>query len=137
MNWIKLLYAKAITNSSLRKIQIQFLVILFVATIGVIGYQFYIQNWTLNTSLIATGVIALVFGIIYKKPIVLKPLLLIWLLFGLLLGEITSTIILGFIFYFLFFPITFILRVKNRKKQTTHPRWILRENDQIDYNKLY
>ncbi|WP_299256543.1 hypothetical protein [uncultured Aquimarina sp.] len=137
MNWIKQSLSKAIHNSSLHKIQIQFLIILIIVAISIIGYQFYTKHWTLNVTLTGAGIIALAFGILYKNLVILKPILLIWLLFGLLLGEITSTIILGFIFYFLFFPITFILRVVHRKKQTNHPRWITRENDQVDYKKLY
>lgn len=137
MNWIKLLVVKAKENSSLRKIQLQFLVILFIAAMSIIVYQWYQKNWSYQVMLISTCLILLISGIIYVKPVILKPILFIWLLLGLFLGEITSTIIIGIIFYFLFFPITFILRMKNRKKEIYRSRWVFRENDTIDYHKLY
>lgn len=137
MNWIKKMLDKALNNSSIRKIQLQFLGILFIAVVSVIGYKFYSASWSINTVLISSIVAALIFGIIYIIPIILKPLLLIWLLFGLLLGEITSTIILAFIFYFIFFPITFTLRIINRKKKAHQPQWLSREKDSVNYKKLY
>ncbi len=128
---------KAAINSGQRKIQLQFLAILCIVAISIIGYKFYIKEWTLNITFISIAILLLIVGILYKKTILLKPFLWIWLLFGLLLGEITSSIILAFIFYLLFFPITFILRKANSKKRISKPQWFSRENDNIDYHKLY
>ncbi len=137
MIWIRELFFKALNNSSMRKIQIQFLGILFVVAMTIVGYQYYIKSLSLYNTIIVVGIIIIISGIFYRKPMILKPLLFIWLLIGLFLGEITSTIILAFIFYFLFFPITFILRFKNRKKEINSSRWISTEKNKIDYNKLY
>ncbi|MCL6294415.1 SxtJ family membrane protein [Jejuia spongiicola] len=137
MNWIKHMLDKAAINSGQRKIQLQFLAILCIIAISIIGYKFYIKEWTLNITFISIAILLLIVGILYKKTILLKPFLWIWLLFGLLLGEITSSIILAFIFYLLFFPITFILRKANSKKRISKPQWFSRENDNIDYHKLY
>jgi hypothetical protein len=53
------------------------------------------------------------------------------------IGEITSVIILGLIYYLLFFPITFILRKTRQKDAPDEPGWHSREKDIIDYKKLY
>jgi len=137
MSWIKLLLNKAEINSSLRKIQLQFLGILLIVAISFIGYKCYTNIWSLHQLLLSIGIILIITIVIIIKPVVLKPVLFFWLLLGLILGKITSTIVLGFIFYFLFFPITFIIRVKNRKKNKHKTGWFSRESDVIDYRKFY
>tara|TARA_B100000963_G_scaffold360726_1_gene392754 strand:- start:3527 stop:3925 length:399 start_codon:yes stop_codon:yes gene_type:complete len=80
-----------------------------------------------------TSVILLLITII--KAEALLPLNKIWLRFGLLLGMIVSPIVLGIIFFGLFTPIAFLMRIIGRdelrlkfKDKTSH--WISR-NDLI------
>ena len=80
-----------------------------------------------------TSVILLLITLI--KAEVLLPLNKLWLRFGLLLGMIVSPIVLGIIFFGLFTPIAFLMRIIGRdelrlkfKDKTSH--WISR-NDLI------
>ena len=66
------------------------------------------------------------------KEDVLLPFNKLWMCFGLLLGTIVSPIILGLIFFILFTPIAFIMRLYGRdelrlklKKKSSH--WIKRD----------
>lgn len=66
------------------------------------------------------------------KEDVLLPFNKLWMCFGLLLGTIVSPIILGLIFFVLFTPIAFIMRLCGRdelrlkfKKKSSH--WIKRD----------
>mgnify|MGYP006084535943 CR=1 FL=1 len=66
------------------------------------------------------------------KPNVLLPLNKLWMRFGLLLGMIVSPLVLGIIFYGLFTPIAFLMRLSGRdelclkfKNKTSH--WISRD----------
>ncbi|MFL2845751.1 MAG: SxtJ family membrane protein [Candidatus Puniceispirillaceae bacterium] len=65
------------------------------------------------------------------KPEVLLPLNKLWMRFGLLLGMIVSPIVLGIIFFGLFTPIAFLMRLSGRdelrlklSKKASH--WISR-----------
>ena len=66
------------------------------------------------------------------KADILLPLNKLWMRFGLLLGMIVSPIVLGLIFFAMFTPIAFLMRLFRRdelrlkfKKQNTH--WIQRD----------
>jgi len=66
------------------------------------------------------------------KADVLFPLNQLWMRFGLLLGVIVSPIVLGLIFFLLFTPIAFLMRLRGRdelrlkiKERSSH--WIKRE----------
>ena len=50
----------------------------------------------------------------FLKPELLLPLNKLWMRFGLLLGFIINPIILGLIFFLLFTPITFVMRLIGR-----------------------
>jgi polyferredoxin len=67
------------------------------------------------------------------KADLLLPLNKLWMRFGLLLGMIVSPIVLGVIFFGLFTPITFLMRLSGRdelrlkfKQKNTH--WITRDD---------
>ena len=61
------------------------------------------------------GVASLLFLIITAvKAKILLPLNKLWMRFGLLLGMIVSPIILGVIFFGLFSPIAFVMRINGR-----------------------
>ena len=74
----------------------------------------------------------ILFLVTIVKAEVLSPLNKLWMRFGLLLGMIVSPIVLGFIFYGLFTPIAFFMRLNGRDElrlkfnnKVTH--WILRK----------
>jgi O-antigen/teichoic acid export membrane protein len=58
--------------------------------------------WLLFTVLAAWGLIA---------PMTLRPLYRLWMRFGLVMGRITSPIILGLVFYLVFMPTGLIMRL--------------------------
>ena len=134
MRWTKF-FEKLQKNSAKKKIQRQFLYILLFLSVAYFCYGYWKFNFTTSRFLIGL-VIVFALGILcFILPKLLKPLLFIWLLLGMLLGEITSFILLGIIYYLLFFPITFIIR-KTSKNPPDTPNWHSREKDVIDYKKL-
>ena len=108
-----------------RKFGIFFIIIFWSACM----YAIYINmiEWSY-----ALGTIGIIFiGITIFKAEILHPLNKLWMRFGLILGMIVSPIILGIIFFGLFFPIAFFMRLGGRdelrvnfKKKTSH--WISR-----------
>ena len=79
-----------------------------------------------------TALSALFFVITLIKADVLLPLNKLWMRFGLLLGMIVSPIVLGLIFFVMFTPIAFAMRLFGRdelrlrfKDKSSH--WIKRE----------
>ncbi|MCZ6802464.1 MAG: SxtJ family membrane protein [Proteobacteria bacterium] len=66
--------------------------------------------WLLTTSLIIWGLIA---------PGSLDPLYRYWMRFGLLLNRITTPLILGIIFYFIFSPFGLIMRLFGQNVMTS------------------
>ncbi len=66
--------------------------------------------WILATCLIIWGLIA---------PSSLDPLYRYWMRSGLLLNRITTPLILGVIFYFIFFPFGLIMRLFGRNVMTS------------------
>ena len=64
---------------------------------------------------------------------ILTPLNKIWLLFGIILGNFVSPVILGIIFFVVVTPIGFTMRLLNRdllnlKKNNNNTYWINKEN---------
>ena len=49
-----------------------------------------------------------------SKPVILLPFNKLWMRFGLLLGAIVSPIVLGIIFFIIFTPTAFLLRIAKR-----------------------
>jgi len=70
------------------------------------------------------------------KPDLLLPLNKLWMRFGLLIGRIVSPIVLGVIYFGLFMPISFIMRLIGRDElrlrvNNDGTNWISRENSSI------
>ena len=100
--------------------------------LGLSAYFYYEKSdaW-LYASLVLT-VVFLIVSVI--KADVLHPLNRLWMRFGMILGIIISPIVLGVIFFGLFTPIAFLMRIFGRdelrlqvKKQSSH--WIKRETE--------
>jgi len=97
------------------------------ALLAAFFYSNSTEIWTYI--LTAISVILLVTTII--KADVLLPLNKLWMLFGLLLGMIVSPIVLGVIFFGLFTPIAFLMRLSGRdemrlKFKNKKSHWISR-----------
>ena len=56
-------------------------------------------------------VLALFAGFALILPIALKPVYIVWMYFGLLMSKITTPLVMGIAFYFVFFPIGLIMRI--------------------------
>ena len=104
----------------------------FTVVFGGLSAYFYLKGS--DTWLYAFGSLAISFLIVTGiKAEVLYPLNKLWMRFGLLLGMIVSPIVLGIIFFALFTPIAFLMRLAGRdelhlrlkKEQSSH--WIKRE----------
>ena len=102
------------------------------------GYFYSKNSFTLAYGFAITAVI--IFLLTLLKPHFLLPLNTLWMRFGLLLGMIVNPFVLGLIFFGIFTPIAFLmklygrdeLRLKFRKKNT---HWISR-NQQTQTNSL-
>ena len=82
--------------------------------------------------------VAIFFIITITKAEILLPLNKIWMRFGLVLGLIVSPLVLGLIFFCIFTPLAFLMRLSGRdelrlkiKNKTSHwiPRDELRQGD--------
>ena len=83
-------------------------------------------------------IVVIFFIITITKAEILLPLNKIWMRFGLLLGLIVSPLVLGLIFFCIFTPLAFLMRLSGRdelrlkiKNKTSHwiPRDELRQGD--------
>ncbi len=103
---------------------------LFAFVFLIISGYFYLNNTT-NVAYIFF-ILAFVFYLVASlKAIILLPLNNLWMRFGLLLSMIVSPIVLGIIFFGLFTPIAFFMRLSGRdelrlklSKKASH--WISR-----------
>jgi hypothetical protein len=112
----------------------------FSAVFGVMGAYFFIEeSATTSYVFFALGLLFAVTTLV--KADALLPLNKLWMRFGLLLGMIVSPIVLGFIFFGLFTPISILMRLFGRdelrlkfKDKSSH--WIIRESDEAQTNAL-
>jgi hypothetical protein len=134
LNWIKDTYQTVFNQASLIKKQRQFAFLFAFILIGVGLYISYNKSFKEDSSLIsaAIGLGLVAVGLLFPK--ILKWPLIIWLFTGKIMGEITSTLILGFIYFFVFTPVTLLKRFFTKPKKVD---WVKRKNPEIDYKKLY
>ena len=85
--------------------------VFFVVFLLIAIYQ-YKANASINFVLITISLSFLFLGIINSK--ILTPLNKLWMKFGLLLGKIVNPIVLGLIFFGLFTPISFFMKLIRR-----------------------
>lgn len=137
MNWISNLFQKAIINSRNKKIQKQFIFIIAIFILVIISYKLYNKELPINTGVTYIILVFILTLICYLFPVLIQPILVIWLIIGLLLGEFTSSIILGIVYYLLFSPITLTLRLVKKDKFKTNPQWFDSSKKTTNYNKLY
>ena len=82
-----------------------------------LSFYFYSQVIFISYSLIFLSLIFLVFAII--KSEILLPFNKMWMSFGFLLGKVISPIVLGIIFFGIFVPYSFILKMLGRDENET------------------
>ena len=89
------------------------------------GYFYFISN--MSAAYICTVTSAIFFLVTLVKADLLLPLNKLWMRFGILLGKIVSPIVLGVIFFGIFTPIAFLMRLRGRdqlrlkfKSKNTH-----------------
>lgn len=134
MRWIKNIYSEVHQNSIQIKKQNQFGLLLLVIMVVLLMVSFYKNGFLLDTKQLWLASSLVIIGLItFLAPKIFYPFLVIWLCIGAVLGEITSFIILGILYYCFITPITFILRIKNKKEYGSG--WITKQNT-IDYKKL-
>ena len=73
-----------------------------------LGRQIELRNWPGNWPWVFFAVVA-AWGII--APMTLRPVYRLWMRFGLLISRITTPIILALLFYLMFVPTGFIIRL--------------------------
>ena len=103
----------------------------FALVFGLVALYFYITEMILSSYTMAALSVVL-FVITVVKDSMLLPFNKLWMRFGLLLGIIISPIVLGIIFFGLFTPIAFAMRLSGRdelrltfRKKSSH--WISRK----------
>ena len=106
-----------------------FLTLLFLIAAG-----YFYFNSTMAVVYICTVIAAIFFLVTLVKADLLLPLNKLWMRLGFLLGTIVSPIVLGVIFFGLFTPIAFLMRLRGRdqlrlkfKSKNTH--WVLRNEE--------
>lgn len=107
---------------------------LFFSAFSFILSIYFYNNPLLTFILITVGF--LFFTVAFIKPDLLLPLNKLWMRFGLLIGRIISPIVLGVIYFGLFMPISFIMRLIGRDELRLRANndgtyWISKENSSI------
>tara|TARA_B110000008_G_C16698075_1_gene455523 strand:+ start:55 stop:459 length:405 start_codon:yes stop_codon:yes gene_type:complete len=107
----------------------------FTVIFFLVGIYFYLEgSYKIAYTLTLMGILFLITTLI--KADLLFPLNKLWMRFGLLLGFIVSPIVMGFIFFGMFTPISFLMKLAGRdelrlcfKKKISH--WILRGDSSL------
>lgn len=104
---------------------------LFILIFTLVATCFFVNNLH-NWSYFFAIIVVILFGVTLIKADLLLPFNKLWMRFGLLLGWIVSPLVLGIIFFGLFTPIAFLMRLGGRDElrlkfinKTSH--WILRD----------
>lgn len=128
MYWIKNIWKNSGELASGQKKQRQFGGMI----LGILWLVLFIRLWNENEityGLLGCTIAMLLITILI--PSVLKAALQIWFVLGSILGEITSTLILGVIYFLLFVPINLFRRNKIKSG------WQKVDDTDRDFEKLY
>ncbi|MEY4566527.1 MAG: hypothetical protein RLY14_1497 [Planctomycetota bacterium] len=112
--------------------QFGILCLLFFGAIGSWQYLYHHRE-TLGVILILLGLLGGILGVL--KPALLKPIFVGWMVLAFPIGWIISKVLLILLFYGVFTPIGFLLRLRgydplNLRKLDTDSYWIKRESQQ-------
>ena len=111
---------------------------LIFAIVSIFFFYSSIFGWSILFAF--AGVIFFVITLI--KEDLLLPLNKLWMCFGLLLGKIISPLVLGVIFFFIFTPIAFLMRLRKRdelhlKFKDKASYWILRSEKKESFKNQF
>jgi hypothetical protein len=103
----------------------------FFTSIFALVSMYFLINSVLSWAIFFAIIGVLFFIITFVKANLLLPLNKLWMRFGLLLGQIISPLVFGIIFFGIFTPVAFLMRLSGRdelrlkfKNKTSY--WILR-----------
>jgi hypothetical protein len=135
MLWIKTILNKVLSTAKLPKKQKEFGYLVLVVFLIALGLSFYKHGFVSNANQIYLTIsLGLILFITFTIRCILLPFLILWLLFGELLGIITSFVIMSVVYFILFSPIAIVLRLF-RKEKVYKPEWKI-VSRKIDYKKL-
>jgi len=104
----------------------------FFTLVFLVAASYFFLSKSITAAYISIALAVAFFIATLVKADVLLPLNKLWIRFGLLLGTIVNPIVLGLIFFVLFTPIAFLMRLCDRdelrlkfKKKSSH--WIKRD----------
>jgi len=103
----------------------------FAGVFAIVAVYFYYDESAKIALVLASIAIFFLVATLIKADLLL-PLNKLWMSFGLLLGKIVSPIVLGIIFFFMFTPIAFLMRLFRRDElrlrlENQNSHWIQRE----------
>jgi hypothetical protein len=87
---------------------------LFFAFVFTVAAVYFYYSANVRWAYVFIGAASLFLLITQIKSDILQPLNKLWMAFGILLGMIISPVVLGFIFFGLFTPIAFFMRLIGR-----------------------
>jgi hypothetical protein len=103
----------------------------FFTSIFALVSMYFLINSILSWAILFAIIVVIFFIITFVKANLLLPLNKLWMRFGLLLGKIISPLVFGIIFFAIFTPVAFLMRLSGRdelrlkfKNKTSY--WILR-----------
>tara|TARA_B110000503_G_scaffold141390_1_gene234781 strand:- start:2220 stop:2633 length:414 start_codon:yes stop_codon:yes gene_type:complete len=107
----------------------------FALVFAILGAYFYQKNY-LELSICMFVLSFLLIAISVLQPNLLLPLNKLWMKLGYLMGTIVSPIILGVLFFGLFTPIAFLMRIFGRDELRLKPlnrlsHWKKREGSEL------
>ncbi len=112
MKWINIIMESAMVIANKASVQRQF--------IGLMGVLFllgsYYFNW--HFSMMEYAIIAGVFGVLFIKPVLIRPILFCWMLLGAFMGELSSFIVLSILYFLIFTPISWF-----KKREINEGNW--------------
>ena len=117
MSWINTTYTKLLETSQSFKKQKEFGYLVLIVLALIFGYSCYKNGFSFSpktNGLIITFVLTLTVTFTFRK--LFLPILFVWLLIGEILGAITSTLIMGIVYFFLFSPIVLVLKIFRKEK---------------------
>ena len=118
-----------------RSFGIVFFVVFLIISIWPLLDEKELRYWSLIVS-----IIFLILGIL--KSNILTPLNKVWFKFGILLGNITSPIIMAFVFFLVVTPISLIMKIfgkdiLNLKKNKNSSYWIKKDKQSDSMRKQF
>jgi len=135
MHWIKTIFNKVLNTAKLPKKQKEFGYLVLVVLLIALGLSFYKHGFIFNAVQVYLAIgLGIILFITFTVKRILIPFLLLWLLFGELLGVITSFLIMALVYFILFSPIAIVLKVF-KKEKVYIPEWKT-VSRKIDYKKL-